>query len=998
MLCALRRIWVIVAVTALPVSAYAQASISGLVKDASGAVLPGVTVEAASAALIEKTRTAVTDGSGQFTVVDLRPGTYTVTFTLPGFSTVRREGIVLTGSFVATVNADLRVGTVEETITVTGETPIVDVQSTKQQRVMDAELIATIPTGRSLANIAVLIPGVIAWSPRGLNDVGGTDNLQNTYMSIHGGRAYDQRTLIDGIALGNILGTGTSTNFTADMGSTQEVTIDTAAGTGDQTTGGVKVNYVPRDGGNSFRLSLFATAANSSFQGDNMTPELVARGLRQPNSLKQTYDVNPTGGGPIVRDKLWFYSATRFQTNQNYVAGIFDNENAGNVNAWLYEPDLSSQGLFAIVQKSVNTRVTWQANERNKITGFFEKQWRTWDDGAANRAPEGFVRYRFPRNQIAFFGWTSPLTNRLLLEARGSYHAEIWENVGGDELLSNNRQLIPVQEQGGAIPGLMYRSYYGTYARQEAPAIMQGQASVSYVTGSHAFKAGFDLLQGTHTNPWTGNTSGLRYRFNNGVPNLITEDATPYELKWNLREAGFYAQDKWTVNRWTMNYALRVDTYATTFPASHVGPGTLLPNRDISFPETPFYRLKDVSPRLGVVYDLFGNGRTALKASFGRYVVGVTPTQGHPVSNLASSVTRSWADVNRDYVPDCVLTNPQANGECGRISDLTFGTTRPSTTYDDGGINGWNVRPVNWESSVSVQHQLHPRVGASVGFFHRRFGQFIVTDNRAVTASDFTEFSVVAPVDPRLPGGGGYTVTGLYNLNPDKVGDVDNLVTPSKDFGAMWERWSGVDMSLDLRLSGLFVRGGLTVGRTSYDNCEVAAKLPEMLGVRYGGSGLEGGISPLTPWALSQCHVVTNFLTNAKWVTTYTIPRIDVLVAGTVQSSAGAELQANWVATNAATFPSLGRPLSGGAANTTVSLLQPGTEYGDRINQLDFRVSKLFQFAGRRTALNFDLFNALNANPVTILNMNYSGTGETWLQPQGILPARLFKISAQLDF
>jgi hypothetical protein len=208
-----------------------------------------------------------------------------------------------------------------------------------------------------------------------------------------------------------------------------------------------------------------------------MTPELVARGLRQPNSLKQTYDFNPTGGGPIVRDKLWFYSAARFQTNQNYVAGIFDNKNAGNVNAWLYEPDLSSQGLFAIVQKSANTRVTWQANERNKVTGFFEKQWRTWDDGAANRAPESFTRYRFPRNQIALFGWTSPMTNRLLLEARGSYHAEIWENVGGRELLSNNDQLIPIMEQGGAIPGLTYRSMYGAYARQEAPAIMQGQAS-----------------------------------------------------------------------------------------------------------------------------------------------------------------------------------------------------------------------------------------------------------------------------------------------------------------------------------------------------------------------------------------------------------------------------------------------------------------------------------------------------------------------------------------
>jgi len=308
------------------------------------------------------------------------------------------------------------------------------------------------------------------------------------------------------------------------------------------------------------------------------------------------------------------------------------------------------------------------------------------------------------------------------------------------------------------------------------------------------------------------------------------------------------------------------------------------------------------------------------------------------------------------------------------------------------------VRPVNWESSVSVQHQLFPRVGVSAGFFHRRYGQFIVTDNRAVTASDFTQFSVVAPKDPRLPGGGGYTVTGLYDLNPDKVGAVDNFVTPASNFGATWERWSGVDLGLDLRLSGLFMRGGATVGRTSYDNCEVVAKLPEMLGVRYGGSGLEGGISPLTPRSTSQCHVETNFLTNFKWVTTYTIPRIDVLVAGTVQSSAGAELQANWVATNADTLPSLGRPLSGGAANTPVTLLQPGTEYGDRINQLDFRISKLFRFSNKRVAANFDLFNALNANPVTILNLNYAGTGATWLQPQGILPARLFKMSVQLDF
>ena len=252
MRCPGRILLVLVSLLILPSIAHAQASITGVVRDASGAVLPGVTVEAASPALIEKARSVVTDDSGQYRIVDLRPGTYSVTFSLPGFNTVQREGIELTGSFVATVNADLRVGALTETITVTGESPIVDVQSSTQQRSITADIIAAIPTGRSLVNLTILIPGMVAFSPRGLSDVGGTDNLQNTFVSIHGGRPEDQRTLIDGISIRNLLGTGNSTNFTPDIGSTQEVAVDYAATTADQITGGVRVNYIPREGGNRF--------------------------------------------------------------------------------------------------------------------------------------------------------------------------------------------------------------------------------------------------------------------------------------------------------------------------------------------------------------------------------------------------------------------------------------------------------------------------------------------------------------------------------------------------------------------------------------------------------------------------------------------------------------------------------------------------------------------------------------------------------------------------
>ena len=966
----------------LPAVAQAQASIAGLVKDTSGAILPGVTVEAASPALIERVRSVVTDATGQYKIVDLRPGTYAVTFSLAGFNTSKREGIELAGTFVATVNVDLRVGDVTETITVTGESPVVDIQSTKEQRSITADIVAAIPSGRSLVNLSILIPGMVAFSPRGLSDVGGTDNLQNTFVSIHGGRPEDQRTSIDGISIRNILGTGNSTNFTADMGSTQEVTIDYSAGTAEQISGGVRVNYIPREGGNAFSASLFATGANSSFQGDNYTQEIQALGLTTPNTLKQTFDINPTFGGPIARDKVWFYAAGRFQNNQNYVAGIFENLNAGNVNAWTYVPDAGKRGVFNILQKSANGRLTYQLNPKHKLAVFFEKQWRTWDDGRQAVSPEAFVRYRFPTNQIMLASWTSPLSNRLLLEVRGSYHGEVWLNIGGDELQSNNRQLIGVTEQGGAIPGLSYRSLSGVYAKQSAPAIIQAQSALSYVTGAHAFKIGYDYLGGTHTNPNTAVDAAVQYRFNNGVPNLITEFATPYERVWRLNELGIYVQDKWTIGRLTANAGLRFDSFTTTFPEAHLGPGTLVPARNLTFPETPFYNFRDLSPRLGVAYDLFGNGRTALKGAVSRYTVGIVPTDGHPVTNLASQVTRTWTDANRDYVPDCNLLNPQQNGECGIISDLTFGSTRPSTVYDPAILTGWNSRVANWEVSAGVQHQLVPRVGLNVGYFRRAYRNFIVTDNRAVGPEDYTPFGFSAPVDARLPGGGGYPVGGYYNLNPNKVGLVDNYVTAANNFGTQIEHWNGVDVSMNVRLPGVRAQGGLSTGRTSTDRCDIARQLPEILVTQ----------------SLSQCHVDTNFLTQVKLLATSTIPRIGVTVAGTLQSSAGVPITAAYVATNAVVQPSLGRALSGGAANTTVAIIDPGTIYGDRLNQLDLRFGKLLRLSKARTSLNFDLYNVLNANPVTIINTNYSGNGAAWLQPQGILPARLYKFSVQFDF
>src|SRR6266513_3001301 len=246
----LTSVTIYLCVVLLPVTAYAQASITGVVKDASGAVLPGVTVEASSPALIEKSRTVVTDGSGQYRIVDLRPGLYDVTFALSGFAGVKREGIELKGTFVATVNAELRVGAVQETVTVSGQAPIVDVQNTTQQRVMNNDVIDRIPVSRYFGTLAALIPGVtVSQAPAAANgqDVGGAGGDLQANYSIHGSRGADQHVLINGTDIEVGL-PGLAPNVVG----MEEVQIDTAAVDTTLGQGGVRVNFIPKDGGNQF--------------------------------------------------------------------------------------------------------------------------------------------------------------------------------------------------------------------------------------------------------------------------------------------------------------------------------------------------------------------------------------------------------------------------------------------------------------------------------------------------------------------------------------------------------------------------------------------------------------------------------------------------------------------------------------------------------------------------------------------------------------------------
>jgi hypothetical protein len=991
-----------------PSAAFAQASITGVVRDPSGAVLPGVTVEAASPVLIEKVRVVVTDGSGQYRIVDLRPGAYTVTFSLTGFTSVRREGIELTGSFTATVNADLRVGSIEETITVTGASPIVDVQSAAQQQVLGKEVIDNIPSSRTHFSIATLIPAMVTSNT---GDIGGTNSISLVFLTAHGGRTADQRVMIDGLSTHNSEGAGQYSGYLPNVGSTQEMAVDYAGGGAEMLTGGVRVNIIPRDGGNTFRGTIFANGTGGSrLQSSNYTEELKARGLATATQIKKLWDINPGGGGPIVRDRLWWYSAYRWNGEDNYAGGFF-NLNAGQRDVWTYEPDPSRRTTNWHEQKSLNGRLTWQANAKQRFSFFYDKQYRCvcQNNLSSVTSPEAGSDLQYPFTDFSTVTWNSPVTNRLLFEAGASYHPERWRNTSntwepGEGPL---RDLIGVTEQSN---GRLYHGRVTPYG-SAITVVSNARAAMSYITGSHAFKVGFLDSHATRERDEAMPPENVFYRFNNGIPNQITQRTKPDLIAENIGlDLGVFAQDKWTVGRLTANLGVRFDMQTIYFPEQRLGPTTFFPDRDMSLAHLDWVSWKDVSPRLGAVYDLFGTGKTAVKAGMNKYMSafglqGLFGDGSNPINLMSNTVTRSWADANRNFVPDCDLRSPLANGECGIMSDVNFGQRINTLSVDGDILRGWGKRGYNWEFMTGVQHELVRGVSTDVSYFRRWYGNFIAIDNRATTPADYDAFSITAPSHAQLPGGGGYTVGPLYDLKPAKVGIVDDWVTFASNYGKQVEYWHGVDVGVNTRLPyGVILQGGISAGRTVTDNCEVVAKSPEInsgLAVASGTATVPRPAAQATPigsatgsGALPYCHQATDLLTQWKGFGSYNIPKIDVQASMAFQSYPGPVIWANYVATNAVIAPTLGRPLSGSAPNATVNLVSPGSMYGDRVNQVDLRIAKIFRFAGLRTAASLDLFNLLNVNPVGAYNANFA----SWLQPQRILQARFAKLGVQIDF
>jgi Carboxypeptidase regulatory-like domain len=982
-----------------PASLVFGQGIAGVVRDPSGGVLPGVTVEASSPALIEQTRTVVSDAGGQYSIIDLRPGMYAVTFSLPGFSTVKREGIVLTTGFTANVNAELAVGALDETVVVSAESPIVDTRTVRETAILENEVIEALPTGRTTTGLATLIPGIaVSEGGRKFQDVGGLAGEGNNWV-IHGSRSNEGHVLISGLPFHSA---SRSNNSIArnDVSMVEEFALETSAISAEYAEGGVTTNLIGKEGGNRFTGFAFGSYSGERMQGSNYDDDLRARGAAAVNSLKGMYDYNISSGGPLKQNRLWYFASIRHWVTENLVAGVFEDANRHD---FFYTPDLSRQFVLTEDLTNGGGRVTWQVTPKNKLQGYFQKQRRigfTGSEPAVMPEAQGIRTGIGPGNIYTQLLWSAPVTTRLLLEAGQSLFWERTRTAPLDGLPTDSPSWGYNIVDSGL--GITY-NYPATIGNPgQGSTVQNHKASVSYITGSHFFRAGVTVETAVNGQTFTEVTHDMTLLLVNRVPNRITLQIQPRFIRTRLNQAtGIFVTDRWTKGRVTLTPGMRFDYNNGSVPAQDQPAGRFLAARH--FDEvTDVPNWKDLSPRLGVAYDVFGDGKTALKASLSRYISGgpitATALAANPVATTVNNANRNWTDLNGNFLPECDFVNPETNGECGPLGNRNFGRNVISTTIDPAITRGFGVRPYNWETTVALQHALTPRVGLNVGYYHRQYGNFTVTDNTLVTSSDYDPYCITTPVDRRLPDGGGQQLCGYYDINPAKFGQFSGNVTKAAHFGDQQDVFDGVDISISTRFGGgVVLDGGTATGRQRTNTC-FTVDSPE--------ATLRGPMIteiPTTPGSGPRaiCDVRPPFQTQAKLLATVPLPW-QFQVAATFQSSPGPPIMATYIVRSADIRASLGRDLSSGPNGTaSVDIVPPGTLYGPRVYQVDGRVSKIVPVGRFRMQWNVDAFNIFNANPVLQHSNNYGTDGRTWLRPEGqsgVMNARLFKVSGQVTF
>ncbi|MBS1818237.1 MAG: TonB-dependent receptor [Acidobacteria bacterium] len=977
-----------VALLALPAVARAQSAITGIVRDTSGAVLPGVTVEAASPALIEKTRAVTTDGEGRYNIVDLRPGVYSVTFSLEGFSTVKRDGIELPANFTATINGDLKVGSLQETITVSGASPVVDTSTAVQQQVLSRAVLDAVPTGRSVPTLGAMLTGARLALP----DVGGTSGMQNRDLTVHGSDGRDTTFLIDGMILNGIEGDGSVQSYFNDL-MFEEVSYQTSAINAETSAGGVRANMIPKDGGNQFKGTAFVSGGNKGMQSDN-TAEAKKQGLAAGDALSKVWDINVAVGGPIRKDKLWFFSSGRDWGVYQYIANSF----------FRYGDKAGQQTIDDARISSAMIRLTDRIGEKHKIAGYLDRirKFR----GHENSAPAGYAiageatDIRAPKQYYTSeIKYTGTLTSKFLVEAGFAINNESYD------LTPLDPSSVPPLEKGGQTPTnalvipkrdvtlqTAYDQYDGGIYYRE-PIRKTIVASASYVTGSHNIKVGIQQGNGYF---WRQRrmAADLLQLYRSGAPSQVIIYNTPQSSQSNMdQDQGIYAQDQWTLGRVTVSPGVRFEHFVGSIDGRSVAGGRFVPARTFQdVPDVPNWR--DVSPRLGVAWDVKGDGKTAVKAGWGKYVraysTGFADTYD---PNFFTSATLSWTDLNNDniaqgglsYLPDgtrvaCTYRTPGCEIDFSTLSS-TFGT-KPQQTFDPK-----IGRPYQYEMNASVQRELMPGTSVTFSFKRRDYRNLIWSDNTLVNPSDYTKYTVANPLDPSK-------TVDVYNLSPSKATAVSLLDQNSSENRRYYNGW---DVNFQSRVKGLNIFGGYSAGHTLAKTCQTED--PNNLTYcdqsqysipMYGQFKLNGSYT--LPWKLQVAATFQSYNGDARNGTNDgSIPAtsmVDPSLRAVWNMS-----RADFLAATAKAGYNNGQGVTLTQSSVNVQLIAPGTKFLDRQNQADIRLKRLFTFGRMQAEAQFDAYNAFNSGVVLSRVQTY---GPRLDVPASILQGRLLRVGAQL--
>jgi hypothetical protein len=979
-------------IVAAPGAAQAQSAIAGVVKDASGAVLPGVTVDASSPVLIEKSRSVVSDAQGEYKIVDLRPGLYALTFTLAGFTTVRREGLELPSNFTMSVNAELKVGALEETLTVTGASPIIDVQTNTKAQVLSREVLDAVPTSHTIQSIGQLVVGVTLTAP----DVGGSQAMQQTYFSVHGSGAAQTTVTIDGL-IANTLQNDGAIQYYYNDGMNQEMSYQTGGGTGEAPTGGVRLNMITKDGGNRFSGSFFGSWEAGSWQSDNLTTGLQAAGVKAVDKIDRISEFDGTEGGPILKDTLWFFAAGRTFTVNKPIANTFYVPAGQNYSACVAGTVACAQGIDDQLINSAMVRMTWQVSPRNKLAAYHDRlhKYRGHAMNPGDDPVTASVLWTSPMYMAENFKWTSTVTSKLLVESGLSINIQRYYNLyqpgieqpyGSPGWYANARRM----DNGFATQSVASAAEVGVW-----PDRYNIQSALSYVTGSHSLKLGYQHSWGPFNQTAQANAD-LYQNYTNGAPVSVTVLNTP--LRWQDRlngNVGIYAQDAWTFKRVTINYGARwehVNQQVTAAPAEVGRFGNVPAHGDIPMPTWT-----SLSPRTSVVYDLSGTGKTAVRFGFNRFEAAATTGLASLYDPTALTTANiSWTDLNHDNIaqgsPGCVYLTPGCELNFAQLPK-NFGVLSLASPSPD------IKRPYNLAYNLGLQHEVMPGISVSAEWFHDDFKNLMVRNNILRTADSYAPVNIVSPLD-------GSAIT-VYNVKPAFVQAVQNVDSTEPN---LTQAYNAIEFSIDARLpGGGKIFGGSSTERSISNSCAGAATNPNFLlycdqarsGIPWRTQFKLVGTYPL-PWGIQ--------LSGAFQALPGYLLGTQALTGGFQISNTGLNLPNGagtvWQITPATRYAlNCPGPCTPGAlvipgmttATLNVPLVAPGTEQTPRITQLDLTIGKWITVGRTRLQPKVDVFNALNSADYFTVRTQVFG-GSTYMQPGSVLQGRIVRLGAEVKW